>query len=504
MKRRNFLKQAAAAAGSALAAPYLYGMADNIPESEAAEAMQSGEKPNIVFIMADDMGYGDPGCLNPDSKIPTPNMDRLAKEGMRFTDAHSPSAVCTPTRYGVLTGRYCWRTRLKKGVLWGYSRRLIKPERTTVASMLKDSGYHTACVGKWHLGLTDSEPADYSKPLRPGPNEAGFDYWFGIPASLDMKPYCFIENGLPTKPLTDKLKGESIPRFYRAGKASEGFDVDDVMPRITEKACSFIDNHKTQQGKKPFFLYFPLSAPHQPWVPLEKNEQRSRAGVYGDFVTLVDDAVGRVLRKIEENGYKKNTLIIVTSDNGSHIQHIGKYNNGVSDESKHNFGHDANYIYRGQKADVWDGGHRVPFIARWPGVVKQGSKCDKPICLVDLFASCAEIAGHRMKDNEGEDSFSFLPLLKGKKPSGKLRKAIVHHSVQGKFAIRNSRWKYIDCRGSGGWTKGGDDKPAQLYDMQKDPDETDNLYGKPEYEKIVKEMQNLLEKYKSQGFSRPM
>ena len=465
---------------------------------------QSKELPNIVFIMADDMGYGDVKYLNVESKIPTPNLDKVASEGMSFTDAHTPSSVCTPTRYSVLTGRYCWRSRLKKGVLGGYSSRLIEPGRMTVASMLKDKGYHTACIGKWHLGLTDTQPVDYSKPLRPGPNEAGFDYWFGISSSLDMAPYCFIENGMPLEPLTATVEGEPMPRFYRGGAASPGFKVDDVMPMITKKACGFIDSHVKDRSDSPFFLYFPLTAPHTPWVPLATNNKRSKAGVYGDFVTLVDWSVGEVIKTVEKNGLKDNTLIIFTSDNGSHISSIGKHNNGISDGTLYNFGHDANYIYRGQKSDAWDGGHRVPFIVRWPGVVEPGSKSDETICLVDLTATCAAITGCKLADDAAEDSYNILPVLMGQTLSGPLREATVHHSINGEFAIRQGRWKFLDCEGSGGWTGGSDGLPGQLYDMETDPEEETNLYSSPEHQAVIAKLKALLEKYKSQGYSRPL
>lgn len=504
MNFRDFLKTIAVVAGLALTATNLYGASGVKLKNNRVDVHLGKKRPNIIFIMADDMGYGDVSCLNPDSKIPTPNIDKLAAEGMHFTDAHTPSAVCTPTRYGLLTGRYCWRSRLKSGVLGGYSSRLIEAGRMTVASMLKDHGYRTGCVGKWHLGLTDNQPVDYTKPLTPGPNEAGFDYWFGVPASLDMAPYCFIENGAPTEPLTAHLDAEPYPRFHREGDASPSFDIDDVMPKITEKACWFIDDHIANHRDESFFLYFPLTAPHTPWVPLENNHQRSEAGVYGDFVTLVDSTVGQVMKIIEKNGMKDNTLIIFTSDNGAFINQIGNFNNGISDESQYNFGHDANYIYRGQKSDVWDGGHRVPFIARWPGVVAPDSQSDETISLVDLTATCAAIVGHELPNDTAEDSFSILPVLQGKTLAGPIREAIVYHSIEGEFAIQKGKWKFLDCEGSGGWTNGGDGLSGQLYDMLSDPEEENNLYESPAHQSVINELKALLEQYKSQGYSRPM
>ena len=504
MTGKGFLKNFVFATSSALMAANVYGDAGIELKNNIIDARLGSKRPNIIFILADDMGYGDLSCLNPESKIPTPNMDMLAAESMRFTDAHTPSAVCTPTRYGVLTGRYCWRSRLKSGVLDGYSNRLIEQDRMTVASILKEKGYNTGCIGKWHLGLTDTQPVDYSKPLTPGPNELGFDYWYGIPSSLDMAPYCFIKNGTPTEPLTAYLDGESMPRFYRAGAASPNFKVDDVMPNITAKACDFINSQVKSNSKDPFFLYFPLTAPHTPWVPLEQNSQRSKAGIYGDFVTQVDWTVGEILKVVEKAGIKDNTIIILTSDNGSHIASIGNHNNGISDESLYNFGHDANYIYRGQKSDVWDGGHRVPFIVRWPGVVAPDSVSDERVSLVDFTATCAAIVGYKLPDNAAEDSYSILPVLQGKTLSGPLREATVYHSINGEFGIQKEQWKFIDCDGSGGWTSGSDGLAGQLYDMVNDPKETTNLYESPEHQTILTELETLLEKYKTQGYSRPI
>ena len=493
MNRRAFLKNCVSVSATMLGAGALH----------AADMRRKAQRPNIIFIMADDMGYGDLGCLNADSKIPTPHMDRLAREGMIFSDAHSGSAVCTPTRYGVLTGRYCWRTRLKSGVLNGYSRRLIEPGRTTVASLLQGQGYRTGCVGKWHLGLTDNQPADFSQPLRPGPNEVGFDYWFGIPASLDMPPYTYLENGLPTRPPTETVEASPYPAFYRGGPVADDFKHEEVMPTITARSVDFINRHCRDHADKPFFLYFPLTAPHTPWMPLERNKGQSKAGVYGDFVTLVDWTVGQILETLDVWGIADNTLIILTSDNGSHEAHIGKHNNGVSVGSP-NFGHEANYIYRGQKADAWDGGHRVPFLARWPAVTKPGSRCDATICLTDLTATCAEIVGQRLPRDAGEDSVSFLAHLRGTQPKGTPREAVVHHSISGVFAIRKGKWKFIDGVGSGGWSGKGDGLPGQLYDMEADPREQNNLYNDPGSQETIKALKALLERYKEQGYSRAL
>ncbi len=361
--------------------------------------------PHIIFIMADDLGYGDPGCYNPDSRIPTPNLDRLATEGVRFTDAHTPSAVCTPTRYGVLTGRYCWRTRLQKGVLYGESPALIEPGRMTVASLLKQHGYATACIGKWHLGLGNVKPTDYGKPLRPGPVTVGFDTFFGIPASLDMAPYLYIQDDRPTAAATLEVetKREGRGLFWRPGPIAPGFKHIDVLPKITEQAVAFIQKQTQKAPEQPLFLYFPLTAPHTPWVPTQPFKGKSQAGDYGDFVTHVDSVVGEVMHALDKQGFAENTLIIVTSDNGSHwpVDDIRRWK------------HAANLHYRGQKADIWEGGHRVPFVARWPGHIPPGTVSDQTVCLTDLLATAAAIVDTKLPADAGEDSVNILPALLG-------------------------------------------------------------------------------------------
>lgn len=452
--------------------------------------------PNIVFMMADDMGYGDPVCQNAASKIPTPNMDRLAREGVRFTDAHTPSAVCTPTRYGLLTGRYCWRSRLKSGVLEGYDRALIEPGRMTVASLLREHGYHTGCVGKWHLGLGDADPTDYTKPLRPGPLEAGFDYFFGIAASLDMPPYCYIENDAPTVAPTETIERSERPAYWREGAIAPGFTHEGVLPTLTKKAVAYIEKQAPEE--QPFFLYFPLTAPHTPWVPIDDVEGRSQAGTYGDFVAQVDDSLGRVLDALERTGAVNDTLIIFTSDNGSH------WTPAFIEE----WGHRANGELRGQKADIWDGGHRVPFIARWPGKVTPGTTCNEVICLTDLMATSAAIVGASLPENAGEDSYNILPALLGEPREGPIREATVHHSFNGTFAIRQGRWKLILGRGSGGFSKPRTIEPkegepkGQLYDIEADIDESENLWA--QHPEIVERLTALLERYKQEGRSRPV
>ena len=355
----------------------------------------NGSKPNIVYVLCDDLGYGDVGCNNDKGKIPTPSVDRLAAAGMRFTDAHSGSSVCTPTRYGILTGRYSWRSRLQSGVLGGFSPPLIAKDRLTVAGLLKQHGYATACIGKWHLGIewpaAQSIPAakgkrgksgsgvakiDFAKPIEDGPTMHGFDYYFGISASLDMPPYVFIENDrLTASPTAEAAKDE----FGRAGPKAPGFHASGVLPTLTVKAVQYIEQHAGVG--KPFFLYLPLSASHAPIAPSAAFAGKSPLGKYGDFVMEVDWSLGQVLDALRRKGVADSTLVIFTSDNGcSPAAGIAAL------ESK---GHFPSYHFRGYKADIWDGGHRIPFIARWPGKIKAGAACDDTIGLMDLLATCA-------------------------------------------------------------------------------------------------------------------
>jgi arylsulfatase A len=476
MRRRSFLKTLAASSLPAFAAPRL---------------------PNIIYVLADDLGWGDLRCYNPDSAIPTPNADRLASQGVRFTDMHSPSSVCTPTRYGILTGRYCWRTQLKKGVLWGYSSNLIEHGRLTVPGMLKRQGYYTAGVGKWHLGLGAAEKVDYTKPLKPGPCDHGFDYYFGIPASLDMDPYLYFENDRTVEQPTSETPGQDKPRgvFWRKGPIAPSLDIAQVLPTLTSKAETIIGE---RAGKsQPLFLYLPLTGPHTPWMPLKQNQGRSEAGIYGDFVTRVDDTLGRILKAVDDAGAASNTLVIFTSDNGADWK----------EEDKAKFAHRSNANWRGEKADVWEGGHRVPFLARWPGHTPKGAVSSQLGCLTDLMATSAAITNFSLPRDAGEDSFNLLPAMRGtaRKP---IRNAIVHHSNDGVFCIREGSWKLILGLGSGGFSAPKFVEPTaagpkgQLYNLKDDPGETTNLWlQKPE---MVRKLSSLLERYQAQGHSRAM
>lgn len=459
---------------------------------------QSPARPNIVLILADDLGYGDPRCYNPESRIQTPNLDGLASRGIRFTDAHSPSAVCTPTRYGLLTGRYAWRTSLKSGVLMGYAPMLVEPGRMTVASLLRHHGYATAIIGKWHLGFGNDKRVDYAGPLLPGPRTVGFDYFFGIPGALDMEPYVYVEDDHVTEQPTATIEESAMRRyggagFWRGGSIAPSFKHADVLPRTADRAVSFI---RDQTVSKPFFLYFALTAPHTPWLPAKDFEGRSGAGYYGDFVSQVDAVVGRVLDAIEEKGLAGNTLVLFTSDNGAHWlpEDVAKY------------GHRANGVLRGQKADVWEGGHRVPFIARWPGRIREGSRSAELICLTDLLATTAAILGTKLPEGAGEDSYNILPALQGKRPQRPIREAIVHHSSDGTFGIRQGSWKLILGLGSHGFSepKTIEAKPGepegQLYDLERDPQEQVNRWSS--HREVVARLTALLERYQRDGRSR--
>lgn len=454
-------------------------------------AFQSSLKspPNILVILADDFGWGDLRCYNPEPAIPTPNLDRLAGDGVRFTDMHTPSSVCTPTRYGLLTGRYCWRSRLKKGVLDGTSPALLEEGRLTLASMLKSQGYETAGIGKWHLGLGREPSTDYSRPLRPGPVDAGFDSYFGIPASLDMPPYLYFENDQVVEAATAQTPGSDKPRgvFWRPGPIAPGFRIEQVLSTFAQKAVDFLKKEHSRR----YFLYLPPSAPHTPWVPLAQYAGRSRAGLYGDFVAMVDDLTGQVLDAVRD----RNTLVIFTSDNGADWR----------PEDQAAYPHRANGPWRGRKADIWEAGHRVPFLARWPGVIPAGTVSSQLGCLTDLMVTRAAVTGYRLQGGAGEDSENLLPALLGtaKRP---IRRSIVHHCFDGKFSIRRDQWKLVLGLGSGGFTaparvtpKPGE-PPGQLSNLEEDPGETTNLYFKnPE---MVREQSALLERFQKQGHSR--
>ena len=446
-----------------------------------AVSLIADEKPNIVVIMCDDLGYGDVHCLAPEtSKIPTPNADRLASEGMIFTDAHSGSAVCTPTRYGLMTGRYSWRTRLQKRVVQGFAPSLISKDRPTVASFLKSQGYTTGVIGKWHLDCEYLDPdsgdrlskKNYKMPpvgaiLPDGPVHRGFDFFHGFHHAGNME--AVIEND----------------------RVIEHDDVVNMLPRLKRESVDFIAR---QAGNdQPFFVYVPLSSPHTPIVPTDEWKAKSGLGKYGDFVMQTDNVLGEIIKALNKHGLADNTLVIFTSDNGCSA--------AADIPALAEQGHLVSAHLRGSKADIWDGGHRVPFLVRWPGHVEPRTTSDQLICLTDLFATVVEITGQDIPNGSCEDSVSFLPALKGEKVKSS-REGIIHHSSLGHFAFRNERWKLALARGSGGWSapkegKVAADAPeAQLYDMSVDPGEQNNLYfARPDIAK------QLLDQLKADVFS---
>lgn len=453
-------------------------------------------KPNFVVILADDMGWGDLGAYNAASRIPTPRMDQMARESRRFLDAHSPSGVCTPTRYGLLTGRYSWRGKLKSGVLQGYSPALIEPGRPTLASHLKANGYSTCCVGKWHLGLQDGEKTDFAQPLTPGPLDVGFDRYFGISASLDMPPYVFLENrGLKT-PLTgtigaSKMRREGGGGFWRAGALGEGFTHEGVLPELQKQALNYLS---AQTKEQPFLLYFPLTGPHTPWMPTPEFRGKSQAGWYGDFVCQVDALVGSVLDTLKARGLDENTVVILTSDNGAHWL--------AKDITQ--FGHLANASWRGQKADIHEGGHRIPLLVRWPGKITPGLS-EGLFCLTDIPATCSELAGIPLGSDGFEDSIGAGEHLVSQTP-GK-RTSIMHHSSQGMFGYRKGAWKVVEGIGSGGFTAPAREIPTagnptgQLYHLREDPFETRNRWASDPV--IARAMLADLDTFRKAGRSRP-
>lgn len=460
-------------------------------------------KPNIIYILADDMGYGDLSCLNEESKIHTVHLDRLAAGGMIFRDAHATSAVCTPSRYSILTGRYNWRSALKQGVTWGYSGPLLEPGRMTVAAFLRQHGYRTGCVGKWHLGWEwaksgpNEEDVDFSRPIGRGPTSVGFDYYFGIAASLDMAPYVYVENDRPTAIPNRRIEARDGKEMWREGPIAPDFAHADVLPTFAQKAIGFID--ECAQSDAPFFLYFPLAAPHTPILPSPQFQGQSGTNEYGDFCLQVDDVAGQIMAALERHGLSENTILIFTADNGCSPR--------VDYDELAAVGHNPSYIFRGHKADIYEGGHRIPLLVRWPQTIAPASVSDQTVCLVDLLATCADILDARLPADAGEDSVSNLPLWRGDTLTRPLRQATVHSSMDGSLSIRRGRWKLELCPGSGGWsypTPGPQCQglpPLQLYNLETDIGERQNVAAT--HPEIVEELTDLLTRYIQEGRSTP-
>lgn len=456
-------------------------------------------RPNVIIVLADDMGFGDVGANNPQSKIPTPQIDRLAHEGMRFTDAHTSSGVCTPTRYSLLTGRYHWRTRLQSGVLGGFSPPLIARDRLTLGGLFGQAGYHTACIGKWHLGMNwpltngmladdggdfsgpfrDVSLIDYTRPIEDGPVDRGFAHFFGISASLDMFPYVWINDRLPTEIATQ------TKAFHRPGPAGKDFEAIDVQPGIIDHTIAYIGQRAAAaKAGDPFFAYVPLAAPHTPILPTAEWQGSSGINPYADFVRQVDADIGRLLAALDEQGLADETLVVFTTDNG--CSPAANFKELLA------AGHNPSHIYRGHKADLYEGGHRVPFLVRWPGRVTAGSVSDQLVGQIDFMATFAELLAVSLPPTAGEDSVSFLQTLLATtgvvdRPEAEglrrpLRTSLISQSINGSFAIRDGQWKLALCPGSGGWSfprPGKDDTSGlpdfQLYDLSVDPAEQSNL-----------------------------
>ncbi|MFP4621841.1 MAG: sulfatase family protein [Bacteroidales bacterium] len=495
------------------------------------------EFPNIVIIFADDMGYGDVSGLNPEAKTYTPAIDGLIEEGLTFTEAHASASVSTPSRYGLLTGRYAFRNKINGGNVNGFEPSVFEQERRTMADLLNDAGYTTACVGKWHLGFDwETEPegeeprqsnetnysnVSYSKSIEFGPNFFGFDYSFIHPASLDIPPYLFLEN---QKAIEDEviLSSDVYPLrledteyawdkkhtqeddiywdkgvWWRDGEMAKSFRIEECQGDIVDEGIQFIERQKNNNKDNPFFLYLALTGPHTPWVPEDRFKGKSAMDTYGDFILNIDHIVERVDEKLESLGFSENTMLIFASDNGGYWpeQEIALQK------------HDSNYGRRGQKGDVWDGGHHEPLIIKWPSKIKSPVTYNHLISFTDFYATFAELTGQELEKNAGEDSFSFLHVLNGDtaKP---VRNSMIHHSSAKMFAIRMNGWKYIDGLGSGGFTSPTRSKPepgepeGQLYNMDKDPKESNNLFT--EHPEMVKKLQEKLEKQKEQGYTREM
>ncbi len=505
------------------------------------------QRPNVLVILADDLGQGDVSCFNPNAGWQTPHMDRLAAQGMRFFDSHATSALCTPSRYGLLTGRYNWRSRLKRLVLPGDAESLIEKDRLTLAQFLSDRGYSTAVVGKWHLGLdwqlredgddlayyglsaeehpipetrfgrngnfapdqqweVEGADIDYSQPITFGPNQLGFDYSFITAASHDQPPFVYIENGqaldIPTKFDGDHWSLDRATSSHwkqiQKGPMTDDFDLHTLIPDFQAKALETLQG--LLHGDAPWFLYVPSHLVHGPIIPNGPWRGRSGCGPYGDFVLQFDDYVGQLVDAIDQADQTANTIVIVTSDNG--VSPVA----GLDKLAAH--GHDPSNGWRGVKADIWEGGHREPFIVRWPQVVQPNTTSDHLISHSDIFATLSEVLGEPLPDTAGEDSISQLSAWQGAPEPA--RYDVVASSGGGGLALRQGDWKLdfvTDSDGFGALTEQVPDsepiryKPAQLYNLADDPGEQDNLISK--YPSKVTELTELMSEYIRRGRSTP-
>ena len=487
-------------------------------------AAQPTAKPNIVFILADDLGYGDVGCYNSEAKVATPNLDRLAREGMRFADAHAPSTVCTPSRYSLLTGRMAFRIPYRSVFEGVGGPCLIKEDQLTLPQLLRNQGYTTAMTGKWHVGLSffdkdgqritkggieGVQQIDYSRAIPDSPIHRGFDSFFGTaccPATDYL--YAFIDGDRISVPPTSMLDKSKLPKHpyafdNRAGMIAPGFDLEEVDMVFLQKSQAFLEQHQKNNPKKPFFLLHSMNAVHLPSFAAKRFQGSTKAGPHGDFIHELDEIVGELMKTLKRLGLDKNTVVMFSSDNGPETTSVA--------HMRADYGHDGARPWRGVKRDQWEGGHRVPFIVRWPGKIAAGSKSDQTVCLTDVMATCAAITGVALPDNAAQDSFDLLPILRGEKSAGEARPYTLHQTISLALAIRKGPWKYLDHKGSGGnnydnpqlkryaLPDTAPDAPGQLYNLETDPGETTNLYFK--HPEIVKELKALLESSKAQGRS---
>jgi arylsulfatase A len=486
------------------------------------------QKPNIILILADDLGYGDVACYNSQSKVPTPNLDRLSREGLTFTDAHAPSTVCTPSRYSVLTGRMAFRTGVK-GVFTGAGGPcMIEEGRLTLPGMLRDKGYTTACFGKWHIGLSfpdkDGNPIcddgfeavkriDYSRPIPDAPIHRGFDYFYGTAccSGTDFL-YAFIDGDRIPVPPTGELDKGPLPKHpyskdNRRGMIASDFDIQELDQLFLKKSIAFMEDHVQSSPNEPFFLYHPTNAVHLPSFASSKYRGKTDAGPHGDFIFEFDQAVGELLDALDRLGLADNTLVMVSSDNGPEVTSV------VHMRQDHQ--HDGARPWRGMKRDQWEGGHRIPFIARWPGKIARNKDTDQTVCLCDIMATCAALVGADLPHDAAEDSYNILPVLLGDQSEFQpIRPHTLHQTIRLALGIRKGPWKYLDHQGSGGNDYEKDrtlhpyvlpekapDAPGQLYNLDEDPGETINLYFK--HEEIVEELRTQLHAYRDSGRSRP-
>ena len=528
MNRRNFLK-VISASGISMGLSGFWGCTEKFGSNQSQHS-SAIKKPNIVFVLADDLGYGDVACYNPDSKVPTPNLDKLASEGMKFTDAHSPSTVCTPTRYSILTGRMAFRTGMK----WVFSGVrgpcLIDKDRLTLPQMLRKKGYVTACFGKWHVGMTffdkdgnrirdggikGVQQIDYSRPIPDGPIHRGFDKFYGtVSCPTTDWLYAYVDGDHIPVPPTKILDKSKLPKHpyandCRRGMVADNFNHEDVDMVFLDKSKEFLSQHVKANPEKPFFLYHSMQAVHLPSFAADEFKNKTSSGPHGDFIFQMDYVVGELMKTLEHLGVAENTLVMFASDNGPEVPTV------LNMRRTHK--HDGARPWRGVKRDQWEGGHRTPFIVRWPGKVKPAATSDQLTSLTDVMATCAEIVGANLPNNAAEDSYSMLNVLLGKQGDRPVRRYMLQQTPTLAMSIRDGNWKYLDHKGSGGnnYNRDGDwsmkpyalkdtdpDAPGQLYNLQTDPGETNNLYSK--HPEIVKRLKRQLDIFKNSGRSAPL